>query len=347
MIYRAAQISKYGDPSSIRIVELPNREPDAHEVRIRVEASSLVFTDILLRRNLYPVMKPKLPFILGYSLVGRVDKKGPEAFAQFSVGDRVAALTQIGSNSDLFYTSDSLLVRVPEEIEAAEAEVMILSGMTALQSLKINKQLQPGSRLLVTGASGAVGQLALQLARQFEIVAVGISSEKNSDFVRSAGATAINYDTPDYISNLEKLTEKPFDLIIDLTGDLPITKLRSFLTDDGAVVFAGLRSAWRTKDAKKTPGFLKQMYLAFKFLRVSLFKFAKKKKVIFYDISSSQTTDPTKFQEDLEFLFGLIEKRILVPFIQERISLSHIAEGHRLIESGKVKGRLVTVHSVA
>ncbi|MFN7453671.1 MAG: zinc-binding dehydrogenase [Pseudobdellovibrionaceae bacterium] len=318
MIYRAARMSKYGDPSSIQIVELPKREPDAHEVRIRVEASSLVFTDILLRRNLYPVMEPELPFILGYSLVGRVDKKGPEAFAQFSVGDRVAALTQIGSNSDLFYTSDSLLVRVPEEIDGAEAEVMILSGMTALQ-----------------------------LARQFEIVAVGISSEKNSDFVRSAGATAINYDTPDYISNLEKLAEKPFDLIIDLTGDLPMTKLRSFLSDDGAVVFAGLRSAWRAKDTKKTPGFLKKMYLAFKFLRVSLFKFAKKKKVIFYDISTSQTTDPAKFQEDLEFLFGLIEKRILVPFIQERISLSHIAEGHRLIESGKVKGRLVTVHSVA
>ena len=96
---RRLEIGTFGGPEQIRLVEearLP--QPGEGEVRIRVEASSLVFTDMLIRRNLYPVLKLRLPLTLGYDFVGRIEALGP-GVSQWRIGDRVADLTQIGGNA--------------------------------------------------------------------------------------------------------------------------------------------------------------------------------------------------------------------------------------------------------
>ncbi|MCA3494213.1 MAG: alcohol dehydrogenase catalytic domain-containing protein, partial [Rhodobacter sp.] len=92
MTPKRVELRSFGGPDVIRVVEyqaLP--EPGAGQVRIRVEASSLVFTDMLIRRNLYPVLKLTLPLTLGYDLVGHIDALGP-GVTGIAVGDRVADL---------------------------------------------------------------------------------------------------------------------------------------------------------------------------------------------------------------------------------------------------------------
>ncbi len=112
MTPKRVELRSFGGPDVIRVVEdraLP--EPGAGQVRIRVEASSLVFTDMLIRRNLYPVLKLTLPLTLGYDLVGHVDALG-QGVTGIAVGDRVADLTQIGSNATHVVRPASGLVRV-------------------------------------------------------------------------------------------------------------------------------------------------------------------------------------------------------------------------------------------
>lgn len=90
----AARIHAHGGPQQ----QLPMPAPGSDQVRIQGEASSLVFTDLLLRRNLYPMHKTALPFTLGYSFIGRVDAVGSDV-TQWQVGDRVPDLTQFGANA--------------------------------------------------------------------------------------------------------------------------------------------------------------------------------------------------------------------------------------------------------
>jgi NADPH:quinone reductase-like Zn-dependent oxidoreductase len=121
MAVRRLEIRHFGGPEVIRLVEdaaLP--DPAAGEVRIRAEASSLVFTDMLIRRNLYPVLKPTLPLTLGYDVVGRIDGVGL-GVTRWRIGDRVADLLQIGGNATHLVRPAATLVAVPEGLDATQA----------------------------------------------------------------------------------------------------------------------------------------------------------------------------------------------------------------------------------
>jgi len=131
VVVKRLEIRAFGGPEVIQLVEeaaLP--EPGPGEVRIRVEASSLVFTDMLIRRNLYPVLKLSLPLTLGYDVVGRIDGVGP-GVTSWRVGDRVADLTQVGGNATHVVRPAERLVEVPHKLVATLAEPLILSYLTA------------------------------------------------------------------------------------------------------------------------------------------------------------------------------------------------------------------------
>jgi NADPH:quinone reductase-like Zn-dependent oxidoreductase len=133
-------------------------------VRIRVEASSLVFTDMLIRRNLYPVLELRLPLTLGYDVVGCIDAVGP-GVTSWRIGDRVADLTQVGGNATHVVRPAERLVEVPHRLVATQAEPLILSYLTAYQALFREAEAKPGDPVLIYGASGAVGLAALDLCR--------------------------------------------------------------------------------------------------------------------------------------------------------------------------------------
>jgi NADPH:quinone reductase-like Zn-dependent oxidoreductase len=134
------------------------------EARVRVLTSGLEYTDVLIRRHLYPqTMRRRPPFVLCYDVVGEIDQLG-DGVSGFQLGDRVADLTVLGSNAAYCTFRLDRLTRVPAGVDA-EAAALILSWTTAYQLLHRAARVQRGQRVLVHGAAGAVGQALLTLGK--------------------------------------------------------------------------------------------------------------------------------------------------------------------------------------
>ncbi|HET9833561.1 MAG TPA: alcohol dehydrogenase catalytic domain-containing protein [Vicinamibacterales bacterium] len=154
---RVVQVSRFGNPDGLEVVDAPVPTAGRGEVRVHVLASSLQYTDTLIRRHLYPqTARRRPPFVMGYDVVGEIDQVG-DGVHGFEVGDRVADMTVIGSNATYRTLRAADLTGVPPDVDAAEAATLILSWMTAYQLLHRAAHVQRGQRALVHGAAGAVG----------------------------------------------------------------------------------------------------------------------------------------------------------------------------------------------
>ena len=162
---RIVQIRRFGGPDGLEVVDAPLPMAGRGEVRVRVLASGLEYTDVLIRRHLYPqTMRLRPPFVMGYDVIGEIDQLG-DGVSGFQLGDRVADMTVVGSNAAYRTLRADRLVRVAAGLDPAEAATLILSWMTAYQLLHRAARVQRGQRVLVQGAAGAVGQALLVLGR--------------------------------------------------------------------------------------------------------------------------------------------------------------------------------------
>src|SRR5215471_14392048 len=160
---RVVEVRRFGGPDGLKVVDAPMPTAGPGEVRVRVLASGLEYTDTLIRRHLYPQTAFRHPpFVLGYDVVGEIDQLG-DGVSGFQLGDRVADMTVLGSNAAYRTLRENQLTRVPVGVDAAEAATLILSWMTAYQLLHRAARVQRGQRVLVHGAAGAVGQALLVL----------------------------------------------------------------------------------------------------------------------------------------------------------------------------------------
>jgi len=153
---RVVRGRRFGDPDGLEIVDAPLPTAGRGEVRVRVLASSLNYTEVLIRRPLYPqTMHLRLPFVIGYDVVGEIDQIG-DGVRDFQIGDRVADMTVVGSNADYRTLPADDVVRVPAGVDAAEAATLILSWTTAYQLLHRAARVRRGQRVLVHGAASAI-----------------------------------------------------------------------------------------------------------------------------------------------------------------------------------------------
>jgi NADPH:quinone reductase-like Zn-dependent oxidoreductase len=154
---RVVQVRRFGGPDGLEVVDAPLPAAARGEVRVGVLASGLEYTDVVIRRHLYPqTMRRQPPFVLGYDVVGEIDQLGDDVRG-FQLGDRVADVTVVGSNAAYRTLRASHLIHVPAGIDAADAAALILSWTTAYQLLHRAAGVQRGQRVLVHGAAGAVG----------------------------------------------------------------------------------------------------------------------------------------------------------------------------------------------
>jgi NADPH:quinone reductase-like Zn-dependent oxidoreductase len=154
---RVVQVRRFGGPDGLEVVDAPLPAAARGEVRVGVLASGLEYTDVVIRRHLYPqTMRRQPPFVLGYDVVGEIDQLGDDVRG-FQLGDRVADVTVVGSNAAYRTLRASDLIHVPAGIDAADAAALILSWTTAYQLLHRAAGVQRGQRVLVHGAAGAVG----------------------------------------------------------------------------------------------------------------------------------------------------------------------------------------------
>ena len=304
------------------------------EVRVRVLASSLEYTDVVIRRHLYPqTMMRRPPFVLGYDVVGEIDQLG-QGVTDFRVGERVADLTVTGSNVAYRTLRADHLTRVPPGIDAAEAAAVILSWTTAYQLLHRTAHVRRGQRVLVQGAAGAVGRALLVLGKQAGLALWGTARGEHAGLIRELGATPIDYQHEDVL----QVVPEGFDVVFDGIGEDNYRRSFAALDTGGLLCAYGYTARVQPETHLRTIlAELARVYLS----RRLLSWLPGGKRVRAYSINAMRARHPAWFAEDLERLFGLLASREIRPRVADRISFDEIAEAHRRVEAGHLEGKLV------
>jgi NADPH2:quinone reductase len=331
---RVVQVSRFGSPTDLQVVGAPLPMAGRGEVRVRVLASSVEYTDVVIRRHLYPqtaALRP--PFVLGYDVVGEIDQLG-DGVSGFQVGDRVADMTVVGSNAVYRTLPADGLVRVPAGVEAAEAAALVLSWTTAYQLLHRTARVQRGQRVLVQGAAGAVGQALLVLGRLAGVERWGTARGAHAALIRELGATPIDYQREDFTHVLPG----GFDVVFDGIAEDGYRHSFAALKRGGLLCAYGYTAGVQPQRRLLTI----LMWIARVYLWRGLLSWLPGgKRVRVYSINAMRALHPTWFREDLERLFGLLATRAIRPRVAERISFDEVAEAHRRLEAGGLEGKLV------
>jgi NADPH2:quinone reductase len=298
--------------------------------QVRVLASSVQYTDVLIRRHLYPqTMHRRPPFVMGYDVVGEIDQLG-DGVSGLQVGDRVADMRVVGSNATYRTLWADRLARVPAGLDAAEAATLILSWTTAYQLLHRAARVQRGQRLLVHGAAGAVGQALLSLGRLAVLQLWGTARGEHAALIRELGATPIDYQREDFT----RVLPGGFDVVFDGIGE------DGYRCSSAALKRGGLLCAYVYSAGVQAKRRMLTMLMWI--ARLYLWRWLPGgKRARFYSINVMRAQHPAWFREDLERLFGLLETRAVRPRVAERISFDEVAEAHRRLEAGGLEGKLV------
>ncbi len=198
---------------------LPAPEPKAGEVRIRIEAASLNFPDLLIVQNKYQ-MKPPLPFVPGSEYAGIVEAVG-EGVTHLQVGQAVACLSGTGGFGTHTLAPAKLCMPLPAGFGSVDAAAFIMTYATSHHALLDRGQLKAGETVLVLGAAGGVGTAAIQIAKASGArVIAAASTQEKCDLCAAQGADAtINYNKDNFRERLKELTEgKGPDVIYDPVG---------------------------------------------------------------------------------------------------------------------------------
>src|SRR5437773_4572883 len=230
-------VGHYGGPEVLQVVEEDDPRPGPGEVRVRVLAAGVSFSDALLRAGTY-LGGPKPPFTPGYELVGVVDELGPGC-SRLREGDRVAVLTVWGADAERVCVPEKYAVEVPEGLDPAEVVSLVLPYMTAYQLLHRVARVKSGETVLVQGAAGRVGTAVLELGALAGLRLYGTASARDRAAVERLGAAAIDYRDEDFLARVRELTGDGADVALDGIGGA--VSLRSFraLRPGGRLVVYG------------------------------------------------------------------------------------------------------------
>jgi NADPH:quinone reductase-like Zn-dependent oxidoreductase len=327
---RVVQVRRFGEPDGLEVVDAPLPPAGRGEVRVRVLASSVQYTDVLIRRHLYPqTIHHRPPFVIGYDVIGEIDQLG-DGVSGLQVGDRVADMTVVGSNAAYRTLRADHLARVPAGLDAAEAATLILSWTTAYQLLHRAARVQRGQRVLVHGAAGAVGQALLSLGGLSGIELWGTARREHAALIRELGATPIDYQREDFT----RVLPGGFDVVFDGIAEDGYRRSFAALKRGGLLCAYGYSAGVQAK----RPMLTMLMWIA----RLYLWRWLPGgKRACFYSINVMRARHPAWFREDLERLFGLLATRVIRPRVAERISFDEVAEAHRRLEAGGLEGKLV------
>ena len=239
---RAVTFDQYGGPEVLTVEPLHEPVPSDERVLIRVRAAGLnpfdwhqYRGDPWLVRVGQGLAKPKQKQTLGADVAGEVVAVG-SAVTGFAPGDRVFGSIGFGACADLAVARPNRLAHIPASLDFEAAAALPMGAITALQALRDTGRLATGQSVLINGASGGVGHLAVQLARSLGATRVdGVCSTANVELVRALGADhVIDYTHDDFT----RLGHR-YDIILDMVGNHPLRDLRRALTPTGAHVIVG------------------------------------------------------------------------------------------------------------
>ena len=315
---RAIVYSKYGPPEVLQVKEVEKPIPKNNEVLIKIFATTVTSGDSRLRRadpflvRLYfGLWKPKKP-ILGVDLSGVIESVGKDV-KLFKEGDEVFGSTfnhGLGAHAEYKCLPENAVIeQKPKNLSFEESVAVFFGGHTSFHYLK-KGNINIGQKVLIYGASGALGTYAVQLAKYFGAEVTGICSTTNLELVKSLGADkVIDYKKEDFTKSGEV-----YDIIFDTVGKSPFS---------GSV-----------KSLKKNGYYLRAVHMSPSAMIKGLWTSLASSKKVIGGVAAEN-------KETLIFLKKLIEDEKIKPVIDKTYPLEQIAEAHRYVDKGHKKGNVV------
>lgn len=313
---QAAVYTRYGAPEVLQVQDTDRPTPKANEVLIKIMATAVNSGDCRLRRAdpfavrfFFGLFKPKQP-ILGNVLSGEVVGTGKKVH-NFKVGDLIFGSTQIRMGAYAEYLclpADGALALKPANLSHEEAAALPFGGTTAWHFLQ-QANIQPGQKVLIYGASGAVGATAVQIAKYLGAEVTAVCSGANTSLVKMLGADrVIDYTHSEWFSQLEQ-----YDVFYETVNKIPVSLCLSAVKPGGVLILG----------AAMLPEMLQGLWA----------KLFGTKKVLFGVAAETA--------QSMAFLRKLAEAGALKAVIDRSFSLRQIAEAHAYVDGGHKKGNVV------
>jgi NADPH:quinone reductase-like Zn-dependent oxidoreductase len=333
MRYKHVLVTRHGGPEVLQVVEDEVPDPRPGEVRVKVLAIGVAFTDVLIREGLYPGI-PKPPFSPGYEIVGVVDQS---TVPDVNPGQRVAALTITGGYSEYICLPATELVPVPDAVATDEAACSILQYVTAYQLLHRMAHVKPGDKILVHGAGGGVGTAVLELGKLAELQMYGTASQGKHALVQQLGGIPIDYRQEDFVQRIREETGDGVNVVLDAIGGTHLFRSYQVLRQDGCLVSYGFSSVLQSQRGRL-------LKLGLSFLWLTLLKVLPgNRQATFYSITDLKRQHPDWFHADLNAVFSLLAEHKIKPVISDRLSITEAEKAHELLDRSAVHGQLVLV----
>lgn len=319
---KAAVYYRYGPPSVVEIAEVPPPSPGPRDVLVAVTAATVTAADWRLRSGTVPKgfgllarlalgwRRPRRP-ILGTDAAGRVEAVGADV-RRFHPGERVVVhtATALGAHAEyLVVPEDGVIVPVPERVADRDAAAIPFGGTTALYYLRDKAHVRAGDRVLVNGASGAVGSAAVQIATLSGATVTGVCSARNGALVRSLGAhRVLDYDTVDFTR-----TGDTYDVIVDCVGNCSFARCAPALAQGGRLLLL-VASLGQLVSAALRPSRAGRRVLA--------------------------GEAPARL-DDVRWLVQQTADGRYRPLVERTFPFARIADAHALVESRRARGSVV------
>ena len=318
---KAAVYRRFGGPEVIEIQDVARPVPAADEILIRVRATTVSAADHRSRSRDVPagllipsslvlgILRPRRP-VLGMDAAGVVVAVG-ESVERFTPGDEVLAMlgSRFGGHAEyaILKSTDAIALK-PSSMSFEDGASLIFGGVTARGYLN-QAAIGAGTRVLVNGASGAVGTAVVQLAKAAGAHVTGVSSKANGALVASLGADrTIDYATTDFAED-----GSTYDVIVDCVGNAPVARVLDSLNPGGAVLLVA--------------GDLRSI--------ISASRQARRHAI-------TVVTGPGPYRsDDLEFVVDLAERGAFTPTIDRTFPFDQISAAHRFVDSGRKRGSVV------
>jgi NADPH:quinone reductase-like Zn-dependent oxidoreductase len=313
----------YGPPEVLRVQEIERPNPKANEILVNIHAATVSAGDCEMRalafapwlkvamRSYAGLRRPTRITILGQELAGEVTAVGGDV-SRFRVGDRVFGTPGFAMGAYAEYialpaTGGGVLATIPAGVSDEQAATLPVGGLTSLHFLR-QAQLRPGQTVLINGAGGSIGTIAIQLAKRYGAEVTAVDSAAKLAMLREIGADhVIDYAQEDFTRNGKK-----YDVIMDVVGKSAFAASVASLNDRGVYLLVN-PSLSHT-------------------LRARLGGTAGKRVI---------AGSPAERPEDLTYLAELVAAGELRPVIDRRYSLAEVPEAHRYVESGAKVGNVV------
>ncbi|MEG8276463.1 medium chain dehydrogenase/reductase family protein [Streptomyces sp. AHA2] len=327
------------EPEGLTTRRGPVPVPGPGQVVIRTEATGVSFAEQQMRRGRY-YDQPPFPFVPGYDLVGTVSTTG-EGVDPALAGTRVAALVKVGGWASHVVVDAADAVPVPDGVGAAEAETLVLNGVTAWQMLHRKARVRPGHTVVVLGANGGVGSVLVQLALAAGARVIGTASARHHEALRAQGVVPVDYRADDLAARIRALAPHGADAVFDHVGGRGIVDSWRLLAPGGTLVSYGTAS---TRDAEG----LKQWPVLKLLGRVWLWNaLPNRRRAYFYNVWAGRALSRGRFRArlhaDLTQVLAALGRGEVSARVAARLPLEQAAEALRLAESGTVAGKVVLI----